>query len=260
MIAKPIPQTAATSTLPPIHNWLLAAVQFLTRIPTPAFAWQPDTLTRAVLFFPLVGLALGAATGGLNLLLAAHLPRTLAALIAVASLIALTGALHEDGLADCADAFGNQHPLDRTLAILHDSRIGTYGTVALIVSIGARVLLIASLPLGQSLAWIIAATTLSRWAILPLTLLPPANPGSGIGTRIARQTPRFVLILGTLFAIAIATAVLHRAILTPMLVSLAITAASAAFYRRRLGGTTGDCFGATAQLVEIGVLLCGAWS
>jgi adenosylcobinamide-GDP ribazoletransferase len=239
---------------------LWAAVQFLTQIPTPTLAWDEATLVRALAFFPGVGLALGAAAGGINLLLLPHLPRSITALLTVALLVLVTGGLHEDGLADCADAFGSRHTKERTLAILHDSRIGAYGALALILSVGARILLIAALPAGRILPVLIAAVTLSRWSILPLAFLPSASPGSGQGTSIAGRISALIFTVGTAFAMAVTGCALRLEAIPTIFAASLVVSLSAAFYRRRIGGVTGDCFGATVQMVEIAVLLCGVWT
>ena len=237
----------------------LAALQFLTRIPVPSTRLPEDVFTRSLAWFPVVGLLIGALAGALHGLLAAHLPRTVAAILTVTFLVALTGALHEDALADCADAFGLKHSAEKTFAILRDSRIGSFGGVALALSLTGRVLLIAALPLHRALPFLIAAATLARWSTLPLALLPAAS-ASGQGARIAGRVPAAVLLLGTVWMLLILGAALRWQACWPVAVSLALVFATGAFYRRRLGGVSGDCFGATNQLVEIAVLTCGAWT
>ncbi len=262
--AKPLELEAAANDEPGLlrQSWTSAwaAVQFLTRLPTPTLAWQQTTLSHALIFFPAVGLSLGAAAGGVSLLLRPHLPGGIVALLTVLFLILVTGGLHEDGLADCADAFGSHHGKERTLAILHDSRIGTYGALALILSIGSRILLLAALPSDRILPVLVAAVTLSRWSILPLSLLPPANPGTGQGATIAGRTSPLVFLLGTAFAMAVVGGALRVEAIPMVLGAATIVLLSAGFYRRRIGGTTGDCFGATVQLVELAVLLVGVWT
>ena len=254
-------QIAAQTGLP--GTPALAAVQFLTRMAVPSFTYAPDTLARALVWFPLVGAALGGAAGLLVRGLTPHLGGPVGALIAVATLLAVTGALHEDGLADCADAFGLRHNRVRTLEILHDSRIGTFGAVALIVSIGLRVLVVAALPLDRVVPVLIAALTLSRWAVLPLAFLPPAprEDGSlpGLGGRIAGSMTPLRLAVGSLMAFAIAIATLRFAAIPAILLAGLGILLAARLFRSRLGGTTGDCFGATIQLVEVATLLVGLW-
>ncbi len=245
---------------------LLTAVQFLTRLRVPSGPYEPDSLARAVKFFPIVGLLIGSGSLLLYILLAPHLPLTIVALLVVAYLVAITGCLHEDGLADSVDGFGGGWERERVLAIMRDSRIGSYGAAALALSLLARVLLIASLPRTQVAAYLLVAPVLSRWTTLPLSFfLPPAREHSedkvdGQGARIARLTTLGNLIIGSLFTFVIVFALLRIRALVPVVASLGVTLVTALYYKRRIGGITGDCFGATNQLAEIAVYLCGVWA
>lgn len=237
----------------------LAALQFLTRVPIPLTSLPEDTFAHSLAWFPFVGMLVGACAGGINYLLSEHLPRSVSALFTVTFLVAITGALHEDALADCADAFGLKHSAEKTIEILRDSRIGSFGGIALVLSLTGRVLLIAALPLERVLPFLIAAATLARWSTLPLTLLPAAS-ASGQGARIARRVPTSILLLGTAFMLLIIGLTLRWQMFAPVGISLALLLATGAFYLHRLGGVSGDCFGATNQLVEIAVLTCGLWN
>ncbi len=242
------------------------SLAFLTRLPVPASPYRADGLARALKFFPLVGLLVGAAAAGVRLGLARHLPALLASLITLALLVLLTGCLHEDGLADAADAFGGGWTREQILVILKDSRIGSYGATALALSLGLRAGLLAALPSGRVLGCLIAAHVLCRWTALPLSFfLPPARAAhdpaaDGQGARLAGRTPRSTLLGGTLFSFALALCALRLRGAVAIAVTVSMTAGSALYYRRRIGGVTGDCFGATNQLAEIGVLLCGVWT
>jgi adenosylcobinamide-GDP ribazoletransferase len=245
---------------------LLAAIQFLTRLPVPSGPYEQDSLARAVKFFPIVGLLIGSGSLLLYRLLAPHLPLTIVALLVVIYLVAITGCLHEDGLADSVDAFGGGWEREKVLKIMHDSRIGTYGAASLALSLLARVLLIASLPRVQVAGYLIVAPVLSRWTTLPLSFfLPPARERSknhvdGQGARIANLTTVGSLVAGSLFTLVIMFAVLRIRALGPVLVSVGVTLITALYYKYRIGGITGDCFGATNQLAEIAVYLCGVWA
>lgn len=245
---------------------LLTAVQFLTRLRVPSAPYEQDSLARAVKFFPIVGFLIGSGSSLLYVALAPHLPSTIVALLIVVYLVVITGGLHEDGLADSADGFGGGSEREKVLAIMRDSRIGTYGAAALVLSLLARVLLIASLPRVQAVAWLIAAPVLSRWTILPLSyFLPPArgrdqNQIDGQGARIARLTTRGSLVIGSLLTIVIVLALLRFRALAPILVTMGVTLGTAIYYKHRIGGITGDCFGATTQVAEIAVYLCGVWA
>ncbi|HEY1766247.1 MAG TPA: adenosylcobinamide-GDP ribazoletransferase [Terracidiphilus sp.] len=245
---------------------LLAAVQFLTRLRVPSGPYDQESLARAVKFFPVVGFLIGSGNLLLYILLAPHLPLTIVALLVVVYLVAITGCLHEDGLADCADGFGGGWTADKVLVIMRDSRIGTYGAAALTLSLLARVLLIASLPRNQVAAYLLAAPVLSRWTTLPLSFcLPPARERGkdqvdGQGARIARLTGSGSLILGSLFTFMVIFPLLRIRALGPALASAGIALATGLYYKHRIGGITGDCFGATNQLAEIAVYLCGVWA
>ena len=250
----------ATKQIRRVGEEVIVAFQFLTRIPMPAIAFEADSLSRAVKFFPLVGLVVGLGAVLLQKILMAHLARPLIVLIVLTYLVLITGFLHEDGLADVADGFGGGWTKDRVLAILRDSRIGSYGATALVLSLLSRYLLLSSLPMERFAAYVISAQVLCRWSSLSLSyFLPAAREQEGHGARIARLTSLPSLLFGSLFTIAIVAFVLHRASVAPFLVSIFVTALSGWFYYRRIGGVTGDCFGATNQLTEIAVYLCGAW-
>jgi adenosylcobinamide-GDP ribazoletransferase len=245
---------------------LLTAVQFLTRLPVPAGPYEQDSLARAVKFFPIVGALIGSGSVLLYRLLTPHLPLTIVSLLVVVYLVAITGCLHEDGLADSVDGFGGGWERERVLEIMRDSRIGTYGAASLALSLVARVLLIASVPRVQVAGYLVMAPVLSRWTTLPLSyFLSPAREQSGErvdgqGARIARLTTAGSLIVGSLFALVIAIGLLRIRALVPVLVSIGVTLITALYYKHRISGVTGDCFGATNQLTEIAVYLCGVWA
>jgi adenosylcobinamide-GDP ribazoletransferase len=238
---------------------VVVAFQFLTRIPMPAIAFEPDSLSRAVKFFPVVGLVVGSGAVLLQKLLTAHLARSLTALVVLAYLVLITGFLHEDGFADSADGFGGGRTKDRVLAILRDSRIGSYGATALVLSLLTRYLLLSSMPMEHFAAYIISTHVLCRWSSLPLSyFLPPARE-EGQGARIARLISLPSLLFGSIFTVAIVVFALRRASVEPLLASLFVVVLSGWFYYRRIDGVTGDCFGATNQLTEIAVYFCGVW-
>jgi adenosylcobinamide-GDP ribazoletransferase len=238
---------------------IAVAFQFLTRLPVPRVTFAPDGLARSVKFFPLVGLVIGSGAALLEKVLAPHLGRPASAVAVLLYLVVITGCLHEDGLTDVADSLGGWNPEQR-LTILRDSRIGTYGAAALVFSLLSRAVLLAGLPLEHFTAYLISAHVLCRWSTLPLSYyLPPARESEGQGARIARLTSASSLIIGSVFTIATVLVALRRAAIAPVLSAIAIPLLSSFFYMRKFGGITGDCFGATNQLTEIAVYLCGVW-
>ncbi|WP_255484109.1 adenosylcobinamide-GDP ribazoletransferase [Granulicella sp. 5B5] len=240
-------------------------MQFLTRIPMPSRSYEAGSLSRSVKFFPLVGLIVGGGAALLHFFLAPHLPRVVTAFVVLVYLVLVTGGLHEDGLADAADGFGGGTSREKVLLILRDSRIGSYGGIALVFSLLGRLILIASLPLSLVLYYLLAANVLCRWTVLPLSYFLPsareqqASEPDGQGARIARQISIVALIGGTVFSFAISAAFLKVFAIGPILSAILMTWLTGAYYNRRIGGVTGDCFGATIQLAEIGIYLCGAW-
>ena len=238
---------------------IAVAFQFLTRLPVPPVVFAPDGLARAVKFFPLVGLAIGSGAALVGKVLVLHLGRPVTALAVLLYLVLITGCLHEDALADLADSLGGWTQEQR-LAILHDSHLGSYGGTALVLSLLSRAALLAGLPLAQFTAYMVSAHVLCRWSMLPLSYyLPPAREREGQGARIAGLTSAATLVAGSLFTIVTVVVALRKAAIAPLLCAMVIPLVSSFFYMRKLGGVTGDCFGATNQLTEIAVYLCGVW-
>jgi adenosylcobinamide-GDP ribazoletransferase len=233
-----------------------AAFMLLTRLPAARFVdWEtPPDLARSVWAFPVVGLVVGALGGAIYWL--AHrigLPPLLAAAWTLPATMAITGALHEDGLADVADGFGGGATRERKLAIMRDSRIGTYGALALMLSTLARIGAIAALEQPALVASaLIASAMLGRAGIiLPLLSLTPARD-DGLGASVKRPAARTA---AAGFAIAgLGALFLLRSAIPVVLVALAAGYALIRLARRQIGGYTGDVLGATELAIECAVL------
>jgi adenosylcobinamide-GDP ribazoletransferase len=238
-----------------------SAVEFLTRIPVPKYSYGPSTMARSPKFYPLAGFVIAAAAFGLYRLLLGYVNAQVRALAVLCFCILITGGLHEDALADVADSMGlGGRTRERILEIMRDSRIGSFGAIALVLSILSRFVLLSNLSVKLFWPYLASAHVLSRWSVLPLgALLPSARPGNGSGVKIAGRIPVSSFVFGTVLACGLAFAVLRFACWEPFLVTLVIVFVTAALYKRRLGGVTGDCFGATVQLVEIGIYLDGCF-
>jgi adenosylcobinamide-GDP ribazoletransferase len=243
----------------------LAAVQFLTRVRVPTPSYSTDSLARSVKFFPVVGLLVGVCAALLHLLLAPHFERIVVAFLVLTFLLLITGSIHEDGLADAADGFGGGWDREKVLSIMRDSRIGSYGAAALTLSLLSRILLLSSLPLPLVPQYLIATRVLGQWTTLPLSFyLSSARAQNedgmdGQGARIARITSLGSLIAGTIFSFAVVIALLRARAAFAIGATIVITLASGLYFQKRIGGVTGDCFGAANQLAEVAVYLCGAW-
>lgn len=241
-----------------IFRDLVVALRYLTRLPTPAVSHTPDSLARAATFFPAVGLLIGAGAVGLNRILTNYTSRDVVAILLLIYFVIITGGLHEDGLADAADGFGGGWNKDQILEIMRDSRIGSYGAIALTLSLLARYVLLSRLSLHNVSSFIIGAHVLCRWTALPLSFfLPPARAQDGQGAQVARQVSIGSLLFGTLFTIAVCYWVFRNRMWIPIAVTTGLTLLTALYYRSQIGGVTGDCYGATNQLAEVGVYLCG---
>jgi adenosylcobinamide-GDP ribazoletransferase len=238
---------------------LLLAFQFMTRIPIRGLPHRPGALARAAKFFPIVGLVIGLIASGIYHFLMPYVSRPILAMVVLSYLVVITGALHEDGLADSADGFVGGWSKEQVLEIMRDSRVGTYGAIAVGLSLLWRFVLIMSVAPARLPATLIAAGVLCRWTSLPLGFfLPSARAEEGLGGYIAGRLPTWSFLWGTIFALFSVGVVLRRASLWPWLITLAITVSSGCYFRRRIQGVTGDCFGAVNQVTEIAIYAVGA--
>ena len=238
---------------------LRTALAFLTRLPVGVPA-EPS-LARAAAWFPVVGLLVGGAAAGTRAAADLALPPAAATLLAVLVAVLLTGALHEDGLADVADALGAHVDRARRLEILRDPRVGAFGALALVLAAGLVVATVAPLDTADAARTLIVAHVLARWAILPVSrALPPARP-DGAGTLLRVGTPALLVASALASAAALAVAGPHAGAATLGAATLAALAVGAALMRG-LGGVTGDGYGATAKVAELAVCvtLAAAWS
>ncbi len=232
---------------------VLAATGLLSRLPVgmrhsrgAAVAWA----------FPVVGLILGLINAAIAaLLLGLGVPAMVAAGLVIFSNVMLTGALHEDGLADSADGLWGGWDKARRLEIMKDSQIGTYGVLALILALGLRwVALSTLLAEGTYLSAIIGVAILSRVPMLVLMARLPNARGAGLSASVGQvsdQTMGVGLALGVLGA----AVVLGWASLLLIVVVALISGAFAAIAMRKIGGQTGDILGASQQLAEISALI-----
>ncbi|AHM04494.1 Cobalamin synthase [Roseibacterium elongatum DSM 19469] len=238
----------------------LMATQFLTRLPLPwAPDYTPERMGRAMRYFPLVGLGIGAALALVYSLASLVFPPLVAALITVALGVRLTGALHEDGLADLADGLGGGATRARVLEIMRDSRIGTYGVVTLALVLGLKVAALAHLDGALAAATLVAAHGLSRLAALVLLLrLPYARPEGKAEFTQAGPGPgglRLALATGALGLVGLGLVAGPWPALTAGLAATAVFLWLERLLKRRLGGQTGDALGAVQQLTETAILL-----
>ncbi|HUF97525.1 MAG TPA: adenosylcobinamide-GDP ribazoletransferase [Ilumatobacter sp.] len=233
---------------------LLGAIQFLTRVPVRTRAAVPHE--RTLPWFPVVGGLIGLIVGGVAVGLAEWFPVGVAAAVAVATGLLITGAFHEDGLADIADAFGGGWTPEQRFEILKDSRHGTYGVAALCGSIVIRVVSAGSIVAQPALlVGFIAAHTLGRTAAIAALMVGRPATRSGLGASAATGTSRFAIGASSIVAAAAITAIAGWWAAPLVAVSIAGAGAVMWLSHRKIGGLTGDTLGAIEQVVECLVLV-----
>jgi adenosylcobinamide-GDP ribazoletransferase len=270
-----------------IRHYLLC-VQFFTRIPITGrladwVGFSPAMLRASAGHFPGVGVLVGALVAGFSTLLLMALPQTGSAPLVAAALgtamgVLMTGAFHEDGLADVADGLGGSHERDRALEIMKDSRVGAFGAIAVVLALLCKVALLAllgdvSAPL--MVAALFAGHVVSRtWPLLTIRWMPHVGDAAGSKSKpLADQISGGALFTGCLWclmalalvayvqaatefiAIDLAMDGLLLALLNAVVVSAVAWALMARWFWRRLGGFTGDCLGATQQVCELAFYL-----
>ncbi len=232
---------------------LLGAIQFLTILPIPG---QTETPGRSALFFPLVGAFLGAFCGLTFEFFRKPFGAALAALLALSLAVALSGGLHEDGLADCADALRSGRTREKMLAILKDSRIGVYGAIALILCIAVRWQALAHVQVN-AVPGLVSSFALSRSSMVVLGAITKPV-GSGLASAFSQTlTPATSTLVAV--QVVIAAGFCGWRGVPMLLLTAAIIAGARAYFIRRLGGVNGDCLGATCLIVETANLLVLAW-
>lgn len=228
------------------------ALRFLTRLPLPPVEVVPGDLRRAQALFPAVGLVVAALGIAVRVAAQPWWGATAATVAAVLAMVVITGGLHEDGLADAADGlWGGWEPSQR-LEIMRDSRVGTYGIVAVTGALGLRVALLAPLgPAGFARA-VVAGHILGRAAMLVLAhRLPAATPGSGSGSQVVGGLSRAAALTAGLTVVLTVGVAAGPWSPVPVLAASVAVAGCARLFRRRLGGVTGDTLGAANQVVEV---------
>jgi adenosylcobinamide-GDP ribazoletransferase len=230
-----------------------AAMAFLTVVPVAtAEGSSGERLGRA--YFPAVGALLGLAAGVGFVVVAALTSPLLAAAAATALLAALTGALHLDGLADAMDGLFGRGGVAQRLEVMRDSRVGSFGLVAVVLVLIGDVAAIASMSPARALVALVIAGAVSRWALLLVIATVPYIRGAGLGVAAGGPHRLFDLGLGSAITAILCLLDWRRGVAS-LLVGLLIAVVVGAIARSRIGGATGDIYGATAELSQLGVLV-----
>ncbi len=226
------------------------ALAFLTRLPLSTGSASDVELGHSVGWFPLAGWMLGLLVAGVGLLVRGHLPPALAAVVLVALLAWATGGLHLDGWADLFDGFGGgRGDRARMLEIMRDSRIGAHGASALVLLLAAKVAALTELLPQGDLRLIVAFPLVARWAVVPLVLFFPYARREGLGKSFNGQAGPVELLVATVVTAGVAW--VGAGVVVPAVAAVASSLLLGALVQSRLGGLTGDVYGAAIELAEV---------
>ena len=251
------------------HEWmlLLVAIQFLTRLPVPQFTYyEPDWLHQSSRHFPAVGLLVGSICALVFWLTSLVFGPLVGAVISTVFGIRLTGAFHEDGLADTCDGLGGGLTRERTLTIMKDSRLGTYGVLGLVSALLIKITLLASMPIAVAITALIIAHSASRLLCVSLIALLPyggeiehakAKPMAQQLTPIQALFASGWVLLGLFLMVLMFPEAIKQISIWQGVLALALALIATDYMRRllrrRLHGYTGDGLGATQQISEVAI-------
>ncbi|NLE36141.1 MAG: adenosylcobinamide-GDP ribazoletransferase [Bacteroidales bacterium] len=234
-------------------NLFLNALMFFTRIPCPRnLVYSEEIMCKALRYYPLTGLIVAAITAGILWLALLAMPVPVAVILALAASVLLTGAFHEDGLADFVDGFGGGYTRERILEIMRDSCIGTFGTIALILLFALKIAALITIPEGKLPAVLISAGCSSRvFLVLMVKTSSYAreNDGKAFFSRhgIGLKSLGIIIVSGFIPLIMFN----YRFVILYIALALIFLAAFRHYLHRRIGGFTGDTLGAVQQITEL---------
>ena len=238
--------------------YFFSGLSFYTRIPCPAWVvYSPQSLNKSRKYLPLIGLIIGAIAASVYYICNLLLPVSVSIALSMITTVYLTGAFHEDGLADCADGFGGGWEKEQILTIMKDSRMGAYGTISLILILGLKFILLWELQQiseGLLILALIIAHSLSR-LMSSLTMqfydyvsdLSSSKSKSVTSVKLNTSELLWSLLPVVLLLFFIAEVSFFIAVVPLLFVSWLL----AQTYQKRIGGYTGDCLGATQQISEV---------
>jgi adenosylcobinamide-GDP ribazoletransferase len=231
-----------------------AALQFLTLFPCPRRTEHSnDELGRSAIFFPVIGFMLGLILALVNFLLAPFASAGLLGVLLVTLLAFMTRGLHLDGVGDTFDGLGAGGDRDRILSIMDDSHTGTFGLIAIVLVLFLKINALESLDVDRWRA-LLAAPILGRWAMVLLAYRSKAAK-AGLGSNLIDHLRTKHFLLATLLTLLLVAAIFRGNGIVMMAWVAVFTIASKHYFKRRLGGVTGDTFGAVGELSETSVMV-----
>ena len=234
---------------------LVAAFQFLTIVPLRRQVTARD-MGRSLAFFPLVGLVIGGFLYGLDRLLELALPVALVNILLIIALVVVTRALHLDGFVDTCDGLAGGASREARLEIMRDSRVGAFGVIGACCLILLQYVALTVLPGEQRLAALVLMPAVARWTMVcAVFAFPYARRGAGLGSSFKEGAKWPALALATAVTLGAGYGLLRLEGLAVVAAAWAISLALAAYLRSKLGGLTGDTYGAINEVVEVAVLI-----
>jgi adenosylcobinamide-GDP ribazoletransferase len=236
-------------------NAFFAALQFLTLFPRPGWWMQHSTneVGRSAIFFPVVGLILGLILVLVNFLLLPFASAGLLSVILVTLLACMTRGLHLDGVGDTFDGLGAGGDRDRILSVMDDSHTGVFGLVAIVSVLLLKIHALESMDIDRWRA-LLVAPILGRWAMVLLAYRSKAAK-AGLGSNLIDHLQTKQFLLATVLALLLVASIFRWNGIVMMAWVAIFTTASKSYFHRRLGGVTGDTFGAVGELSETSVMV-----
>ena len=231
----------------------IAALQLLTLFPWPKRARSADEVGPAVVFFPVIGFLLGLILVLVNFLLVPFASPGLSSVVLVTLLALLTRGLHLDGVGDTFDGLGAGGDRERMLSIMDDSHTGAFGLIAIVLLLFFKIHAIESMD-NERWRALLAAPILGRWAMVLLGYRSEAAK-PGLGSTLIAQLKTNYIVLASFITLILVAAILHGGGIAMMIWVAVFALASKKYFHRRLGGVTGDTFGAVGELSETSILV-----
>jgi adenosylcobinamide-GDP ribazoletransferase len=245
-------------------RYFFTALGYFTRVPVPRWVgFEPAWLNSAARYFPLVGALIGALAALVYLAALRVFPPGVAVLLSMAATLLATGAFHEDGLADCLDAFGGGYRREDVLRIMHDSRIGAFGAIGLVVALALKWQVLASLPPLRAAMLMIAGHAASRACAISYLVSLDYVRAEGKAKPVAQRMSLAALLCAFAFGLPWLFWPAWpdwRAGVATLAALVVLRYALGRYFVKRIGGYTGDCLGFAQQVFELAIYLVGlAW-
>ncbi|CAB3755119.1 adenosylcobinamide-GDP ribazoletransferase [Paraburkholderia solisilvae] len=242
-------------------RYFFTALGYFTRLPVPRWVgYEPHYLQGAARYFPLVGVLVGGVGALVYLAALRFFPAGMAVLLSMAATLFVTGAFHEDGLADCIDAFGGAYSREDVLRIMQDSRIGAFGAIALMIALALKWQTLAALPPLRAAWLMVAAHAASRACAISYLVTLDYVRAEGKAKPVAQRMTRTAFACALLFGLPWLFWPDWRGGCLIAGVLCALRVLLGRYFVRRIGGYTGDCLGFAQQIFELAIYLTGfAW-